>query len=218
MVDLMVVLGWMKFNFGLRICKQEFLLSCYFIVQVVVMVSFEDVYFIVNMVCLIDYGNFFVLLGVFINLQVFVKYVYFCELMGSFKVQLIVFLLLNSRYVSGMSGVLVIFKVSFMEVLVNVKQFQDFLLFREIWLLREVLENLMVDVVFLLIVKFVMEMLQGYFVQWYQQVVWMVVFFWMVSISIMVLKINVDLGQVLGKLIFLINDFWVFSKKMLDWE
>jgi hypothetical protein len=32
------------------------------------------------------------------------------------------------------------------------------------------------------------------------------------------LVINVDLGQAIGKSKFAINEFWVSSKKSLDWE
>ncbi|KAK4671178.1 Macrophage colony-stimulating factor 1 receptor [Podospora pseudoanserina] len=216
--DPTAVLGRMKLNLGLRICKQEFSLSCHPIAQVAATASFEDVYFTANTVRSIDHGNFFALSGAFTNLQASVKHVYSREPTGSFKVQSIVLSLLNSRHVSGTSGVSAILKVSPMEVSVNAKQLQDFLLFREIWLPREVLENPMVDAASSPIAKLATETSQGHLVQRYQQVARTAAFPWTASISITALKINVDLGQALGKSTFSINDFWVSSKKTSDWE
>ncbi|KAK0672578.1 hypothetical protein QBC41DRAFT_243320 [Cercophora samala] len=213
--DPTAVLGRMKLNLGLRICKQEFSLSCHPIAQVAATASFEDVYFTANTVRSIDHGNFFALSGAFTNLQASVKHVYSREPTGSFKVQSIVLSLLNSRHVSGTSGVSAILKVSPMEVSVNAKQLQDFLLFREIWLPREVLEN---PAAASPAAKLVTETSQGHLVQRYQQVARTAAFPWTASISITALKINVDLGQALGKSTFSINDFWVSSKKTSDWE
>ncbi|KAK4204977.1 hypothetical protein QBC40DRAFT_261276 [Triangularia verruculosa] len=212
--DPTAVLGRMKLNLGLRICKQEFSLSCQPIARVAATASFEDVYFTANTVRSIDHGNFFALSGAFTNLQASVQHVYSRESTGSFKVQSIVLSLLNSRHVSGTSGVSAILKVSPMEVSVNAKQLQDFLLFREIWLPREVLENPAATPV----ARLATETSQGHLVQRYQQVARTAAFPWTASISITALKINVDLGQALGKSTFAINEFWVSSKKTSDWE
>ncbi|KAK0745148.1 hypothetical protein B0T21DRAFT_98239 [Apiosordaria backusii] len=212
--DPTAVLGRMKLNLGLRICKQEFSLSCQPIARVAATASFEDVYFTANTVRSIDHGNFFALSGAFTNLQASVQHVYSRESTGSFKVQSIVLSLLNSRHVSGTSGVSAILKVSPMEVSVNAKQLQDFLLFREIWLPRDVLDNPTATPV----AKLVSETSQGHLVHRYQQVARTAAFPWTASISITALKINVDLGQALGKSTFSINDFWVSSKKTSDWE
>lgn len=45
---------------------------------------------------------------------------YFCECIGNIDIDLIILLFMNSKYVSGISGVLVIFNVSLMKVFVNV--------------------------------------------------------------------------------------------------
>ncbi|KAK4179232.1 hypothetical protein QBC36DRAFT_82273 [Triangularia setosa] len=212
--DPTAVLGRMKLNLGLKICKQEFSLSCQPIARVAATASFEDVYFTANTVRSVDHGNFFALSGAFTNLQASVQHVYSRESTGSFKVQSIVLSLLNSKHVSGTSGVSAILKVSPMEVSVNAKQLQDFLLFREIWLPREVLENPAATPV----AKLATETSQGHLVQRYQQVARTAAFPWTASISITALKINVDLGQALGKSTFSIQDFWVSSKKTSDWE
>ncbi|KAJ4300293.1 Macrophage colony-stimulating factor 1 receptor [Collariella sp. IMI 366227] len=211
--DPTAVLGRMKLNLGLRICKQEFSLSCQPIARVAATASFEDVYFTANTVRSIDQGNFFAISGAFTNLQASVQHVYSRESTGSFKVQSIVFSFLNSKHVSGTNGVSVILKVSPMEVSVNAKQLQDFMLFREIWLPRK-----MADPSAGPVAKLVTETSQGHLVQRYQQVAATAAFPWTASISISALKIVVDLGQALGKSTFSINDFWVSSKKTSDWE
>jgi len=48
---------------------------------------------------------------------------------------------MNSKHVSGISGVSTILKISPMKILVNAKQLQDFLLFREIWMPPEIRQS-----------------------------------------------------------------------------
>jgi hypothetical protein len=211
--DPTAVLGRMKLNLGLRICKQEFSLSCQPIARVAATASFEDVYFTANTVRSMEQGNFFAISGAFTNLQASVQHVYSRESTGSFKVQSIVLSFLNSKHLSGTSGVSAILKVSPMEVSVNAKQLQDFLLFREIWLPRKIVDPSAGPVA-----KLVTETSQGHLVQRYQQVAATAAFPWTASISISALKIVVDLGQALGRSTFSINDFWISSKKTSDWE
>ncbi|KAK4126108.1 hypothetical protein N657DRAFT_592204 [Parathielavia appendiculata] len=211
--DPTAVLGRMKLNLGLRICKQEFSLSCQPIARVTATASFEDVYFTVNTVRSMEQGNFFAISGVFTNLQASVQHVYSRESTGIFKVQSIVLSFLNSKHLSGTSGVSAILKVSPMEVSVNAKQLQDFMLFGEIWLPHKAADPSAGPVA-----KLVTETSQGHLVQRYQQVAATAAFPWTASISISALKIVVDLGQALGKSTFSINDFWTSSKKTSDWE
>jgi hypothetical protein len=211
--DPTAVLGRMKLNLGLRIYKQEFSLSCQPIARVAATASFEDVYFTANTVRSMEQGNFFAISGAFTNLQASVQHVYSRESTGSFKVQTIVLSLLNSKHLSGTSGVSAILKVSPMEVSINAKQLQDFLLFREIWLPKKVADPSAGPVA-----KLVTETSQGHLVQRYQQVAATAAFPWTASISISALKIVLDLGQALGRSTFSINDFWISSKKTSDWQ
>lgn len=211
--DPTAVLGRMKLNLGLRIRKQEFSLSCQPIARVAATASFEDVYFTANTVRSMDQGNFFAISGAFTNLQASVQHVYSRESTGSFKVDSIVVSLMNSKHVNGTNGVFAILKVSPMEVSANAKQLQDFMLFREIWLPRDITESTTGAVP-----KLAAETSQGRLVQRYQQVAATAAFPWTASISISALKIDVDLGQALGKASFAINDFWISSKKTSDWE
>ncbi|KAK3318552.1 hypothetical protein B0H66DRAFT_603132 [Apodospora peruviana] len=211
--DPTAVLGRMKLNLGLRICKQEFSLSCQPIARVAATASFEDVYFTAHTVRSLEQGNFFAISGAFTNLQASVQHVYSRESTGSFKVQSIVLSLMNSKHVSGTSGVSAILKVSPMEISINAKQLQDFLLFREIWLPRDIKVGATAPAS-----NLVTETSQGHLVQRYQQVAATAAFPWTATISISALKIVVDLGQALGRSTFSITEFWVSSKKTSDWE
>ncbi|KAM7206822.1 protein CSF1 [Naviculisporaceae sp. PSN 640] len=211
--DPTAVLGRMKLNLGLRICKQEFSLSCQPIARVAATASFEDVYFTAHTVRSLEQGNFFAISGTFTNLQASVQHVYSRESTGSFKVESIVLSLMNSKHVSGTNGVSAILKVSPMEISINAKQLQDFMLFREIWLPRDAKAEAVAPVA-----KLITETSQGHLVQRYQQVAATAAFPWTATISIEALKIVVDLGQALGKSTFSITQFWVSSKKTSDWE
>jgi hypothetical protein len=212
--DPTTVLGHMKLNLGLRICKQEFSLSCQPIARVAATASFEDVYFTVNTVRSVEHGNFFAISGAFTNLQASVRHVYSRDPTGSFKIPSIVLSLMNSKHVSGTSGLSAILKVSPMVMSINAKQLQDFMLFREIWLPGRPAGVASTTPA----AKLMTETSQGHLVQRYQQVAATAAFPWTASISISSLQIVVDLGQSLGKSTFSINDFWVSSKKTSDWE
>ncbi|RYO99189.1 hypothetical protein DL763_001679 [Monosporascus cannonballus] len=212
--DPSAVLGRVNLNLGLRICRQEFTLSCEPIGRVTATACFEDIYITCNTVHSTEHGNFFAISGTFSNFHTAVQHVYSQGSTASFAVDSLVLSLMNSKHVSGTSGVSAILKVSPMAVAINAKQLQDFLLFREIWLPREVrrssslpLENVAADVT-----------TQGHLMQRYQQVAATAAFPWTATVSISGLDVAVDLGQALGKSKFGIENLWLSSKKTSDWE
>ncbi|GKT62096.1 fermentation associated protein [Colletotrichum tofieldiae] len=207
------VIGRLKLNLGLRICRQEFSLSCQPIARVAATTCFDDIYFTVNTVRSQEQGNFFSISGAFSKLQASVQHVYSRESTGSFDVDSIVLSLMNSKHVSGTSGVSAILKVSPMTVSINAKQLQDFLLFREIWYPTELRNTSTAPVA-----KMNTETSQGHLVQRYQQVAATAAFPWTATISITSLDVSVDMGQAIGKSVFAIKEFWVSSKKTSDWE
>ncbi|PKS08994.1 hypothetical protein jhhlp_003607 [Lomentospora prolificans] len=207
------VLGRLRLNLGLRICKQEFTLSCQPIARVAATTHFEDIYLTVNTVRSNEAGNFLAISSAISNLQASVQHVYSRESTGSFEVESIVLSLMNSKHYSGRSGVSAILKVSPTKIAINAKQLQDFLLFREIWYPAEIRQVSVATVT-----KLQTETSQGHLVQRYQQVAATAAFPWTATVSVSSLKIGVDLGQAIGKSVFAINDFWVSSKKTSDWE
>ncbi|KAI0438310.1 hypothetical protein F4803DRAFT_102654 [Xylaria telfairii] len=212
--DPSTVLGRVKLNLGLRICKQEFTLSCQPIGRVAATARFDDIYVTVNTVDSADHGNFFALSGTFSKIHLAVQHVYSRESTGSFDIDSIVLSLMNSKHVSGTSGLSAIINMSPMKVAINARQVHDFLLFRKIWVPREIRQPSTVPVA-----EAVKESAaQAHLVQRYQQVAATAAFPWTATISISALDVAVDLGQSLGKPEFAIKDFWVSSKKTSDWE
>lgn len=211
--DPSAVLGRMKLNLGLRIRRQEFSLSCQPIARVAATACFDGIYFTANTVTSVEHGNFFAISGTFENLHASVQHVYSRESTGSFEIQTVTLSFMNSKHVSGTSGVSAILNISPMKVSVNAKQVQDFLLFREIWYPADLRDRNTAPVA-----KLATENSQGHLVQRYQQVAATAAFPWTATISIAALDVAVDLGQAIGKSVFQITDFWVSSKKTSDWE
>ena len=210
--DPSAILGSCKLNLGLRICRQEFSLSCQPIARVAATAQFEDIYITVNTVQAPDQTRFFAVFAAFTNLQASVQHVYSRESTGSFEVKSIVMSLMNSKYVSTVKGLSAILKISPMKIQVNAKQLQDFLLFREIWIPQEMRHspsapatNPPADT-------------QTFVVQRYQQVAAAGAFPWNATVSVTELNVDVDLGQALGKSTFSIINFWISQKKTSDWE
>lgn len=212
--DPSVMLGRVKLNLGLRICRQEFSLSCQPIARVAATTSFQDVYFTLNTVSSQEHGNFFAISGVLNKPQASVQHVYSRESTASFEVDTVTLSFMNSKHVSGTSGVSAILSVSPMKIAVNAKQVQDFLLFREIWYPKDLSKADSTTP----LPKLATETSQGHLVQRYQQVAATAAFPWTATISISALDVSVDMGQAIGKSVFQINKFWVSSKKTSDWE
>lgn len=207
------ILGRCKLNVGIRICKQEFSLSCQPIARVAATAQFGGIYVTINTVQSPEQRRFFAVTMVFDSLQASVKHVYSNESTASFEVKSIVMSLMNSKHVSTTSGISAILKVSPMKTVVNLRQVQDFLLFREIWVPSNDESPFTQQSV-----PSVMESSQALTVQRYQQVAATGAFPWNTVISIDELGVQLDLGQALGKADFAIKDLWLSSKKASDWE
>ncbi|KAG8407094.1 fermentation associated protein [Metarhizium acridum] len=211
--DPSAVLGRLRLNLGLRICRQEFSLSCQPIARVSATACFDSIYFTLITVTSQEQGNFFAISGVIAKPQASVQHVYSRDSTASFELDSVAISFMNSKHFSGTSGVSAILNVSPMKVSVNAKQVQDFLLFREIWYPEELRQKSAVQVP-----KMPTETSQAHLVQRYQEVAATAAFPWTATISIAALDVCVDLGQSIGKSVFQINEFWVSSKKTSDWE
>lgn len=212
----------LKLNLGLRVCRQQFTLSCQPIARVAATTSFDDFYLTANTVQSAEQGNFFAVSGKLSGLRASVQHVYSRESTGSFAVQSMVLSLMNSKHVSGVNGASALLKVSPMKVYMNAKQLQDFLLFREIWTTRDLRSAPVVPVVAERMPEtaslYSDSQQQVHLAQRYQQVAATAAFPWTATVAISALEINVDLGQALGKSVFSISNLWVSSKKTSDWE
>lgn len=210
--DPTMVLGRTQLNLGLRICKQEFSLSCQPIARVAAIARFDDIYITVNTVKSSEHGHFFTISSMGRNLQASVQHVYSRESTGSFEVESVVLSVMNSKHVSNTSGISAILNISPTKVLVNAKQLQDFLLFREIWLPPELRSHSAP------VSDPSSTQSQTFLVQRYQQVAATGAFPWNATVYVEALDVQLDLGQAIGKSAFMISKFWISSKKNSDWE
>lgn len=211
--DPAAMLGRTRLNLGIRICAQEFSLSCQPIARVAATARFDDIYLTINTVRTVDQGHFFALTAAVTRLQAAVQHVYSRESTGSFDVESVVLSLMNSKHVSGTSGMSVILNISPMKVLINAKQLQDYLLFREIWYPAEIRQTSAPPVV-----NPSMAQSQNFSIHRYQEVAATGAFPWNATIAIAELDVQLDLGQAIGKPAFIISKFWMSAKKNSDWE
>jgi len=209
--DPSAILGRTRLNLGIRICKQEFSLSCQPIARVAAIAKLEDIYITINSVKSQEHGHFFAASAAFEKFEATVQHVYSRESTFGFNVDSIVLSMMNSKHLSGTSGISAILKINPMALQINARQLQDFLLFREIWIPPEVRraskpvpENANHE--------------QEYLMQRYQQVTAATAFPWNANVAIADVSIDLDLGQTIGKTSLRIRNLWATSKKGIDWE
>ncbi|KAF2998885.1 hypothetical protein E8E13_004788 [Curvularia kusanoi] len=212
--DPSALLGRTSLNLGLRICKQEFSLSCQPIARVAAIAKLEDIYLTVNSVKSQEHGHFFAASATFTKLNTTVQHVYSRESTFGLDVESVVLSLMNSKHLSGTSGISAILKINPTALQVNARQLQDFLLFREIWIPPEIRQssqpaeaNVNPN-----------PEPQEYLMQRYQQVTAATAFPWNANIAIADVKIDLDLGQAIGKSSLHIHNMWASSTKGTDWE
>lgn len=210
--DPSTIFGDCRLNLGLRICRQEFSLSCQPIARVSTTAHFEAIYITVNTIQSAESGQFFTLSATVDHLQASVQHVYSRDSTGSFEVNSVVLSLMNSKHISKANGLSAILKISPMKIQINAKQLHDFLLFREIWVPPDLRRPSPVPEPTPSLGP------QAFVVQRYQQVASASAFPWNATISIAELDVQLELGQSLGKSAFIISNFWVSSKKSSDWE
>lgn len=212
--DPSALLGRTSLNLGLRICKQEFSLSCQPIARVAAIAKLEDIYVTVNSVKSPEHGHFFAASAAFTKLNATVQHVYSRESTFGLDVDSIVLSLMNSKHLNGTSGISAILKINPTVLQINARQLQDFLLFREIWIPPEIRQSPQpVDAN----VSPNPEP-QEYLMQRYQQVTAATAFPWNANIAIADVKVDLDLGQAIGKSSLHIHNMWASSTKGTDWE
>ena len=208
------ILGKCKLKAGLWIQRQEFSLSCQPIARVSATAKFEDIFVNVNTVQGADQDRFFSLLTTFNKLQASVQHVYSRESTASFELDSIVLSMMNSKHVSGTTGISAILNISPMKMDINAKQMQDFLLFREIWYPKEIRGTAKVEPT----VVSATEDTQAFAIQRYQQIAASGTLPWSAVVSIQELRMKVDFGPNIGQSTFLVEKLWASSKKNSDAE
>lgn len=210
--DPSTILGRTRLNLGLRICKQEFSLSCQPIARVAAIAKVEDIYVTVNSVKSQEHGHFFAASAAFEKLEATVQHVYSRESTFGFDVDSVILSLMNSKHLSGTSGISAILKINPMGLQINARQLQDFLLFREIWVPPEIRGTSKPPTASASVEP------HEYLMQRYQQVTAATAFPWNANVSIADIAVDLDLGQAIGKTSLHIHNLWASSKKSTDWE
>jgi hypothetical protein len=210
--DPSTILGRTRLNLGLRICKQEFSLSCQPIARVAAIAKLEDIYVTVNSVKSQEHGHFFAVSAAFQKLQAKVQHVYSRESTFGFDVDSVVLSMMNSKHLSGTSGISAILKFNPIGLQINARQLQDFLLFREIWLPPEIRQQSKPST------GNVSQGQQDYLIQRYKQVTAATAFPWNANVAIADVSVELDLGQAIGKTSLHIHNLWASSRKSTDWE
>jgi hypothetical protein len=205
------ILGRCRLNIGVRICKQEFTLSCQPIARVAASAGYDLIY--ASMITCDDTeGNRFYSASVAITgLKMSLQHVYSRESTGTLEVEAVTLSLMNSKHVMGSAGLSCMVQLSPIKSQANIKQSQDFLLFREIWYPVELREASTVPLD------------SGgdpspMFVQRYHKVAATNAFPWNATIAVAGIELQLDLGQSLGKSSLLASKLWVTSRKTSDWE
>ena len=211
--DPAAILGKVKLNAGLLIQRQEFSLSCQPIARVSATAKFEEIFLTVNTVQAPDHSRFFSILTTFNGLKASVQHVYSRESTASFDLDSIMVSLMNSKHVSGTTGISAILKVSPMRADINAKQVQDFLLFREIWYPHELRSSRKAPTPVTAAAD-----THAFAIQRYQQIAASGTLPWNAIIAIEEVKMQVDFGSNIGKSVFLISKLWASSKKNSDAE
>lgn len=206
------LLGRTRLNLGVRICKQEFSLSCQPIARVAAIAKLEDIYITVNSVKSQEHGHFFAASAAFEKLEATVQHVYSRESTFGFTVDSVILSMMNSKHLSGTSGISAILKINPMALQVNARQLQDFLLFREIWVPPEIRQSSKSTP------PPTNQEPQEYLMQRYQQVTAATAFPWNANIAIASVAVDLDLGQTIGKSSLKIQNMWASSRKGVDWE
>lgn len=205
------IFGNRRLNLGLRICRQEFSLSCQPITRVAATAHFEAIYISLSTMHSADQEQSFTLSATINRLQASLQHDYSRESTGSFHIDSIFLSMMSSKHVGVANGLSAILKSSPIKALINAKQSHDFLLFRDIWVPRDIQHQSPTTV------KLTSES-PAFMVQHYQQVAAAGMFLWDATVSITKLEIQLDLGQSLGRSSFVVSDIWVSSKKISDWE
>jgi hypothetical protein len=209
------IFGHTRVDIGIRICRQEFGLSCQPVARVDAKASLEDFYFVVNTIDSDEQGHFFATSAIMTKLTAQVKHMYSREPTFIYDMESIELSVMNDKHLSGTPGISAILNINPTRIFVNGKQLQDLLLFREIWVPAEIRETMGA------VPKpdpLSASKTEEYFAQKYQNMAAAAAFPWNATICIKRLALDLDLGQSIGKPSFVVQNLWASQQKSSSWE
>ncbi|KAF2206983.1 hypothetical protein CERZMDRAFT_52052 [Cercospora zeae-maydis SCOH1-5] len=208
--------GQTKVDLGLRVAKQEFGLSCQPIAKVDAKASLEDFYITMNTIDSDEHGHFFAMSAVLTGLQAQVKHMYSRDPTFSYDMESIVVSVMNNKHLSGTPGISAVLNINPTKIMINGKQFQDLLLFREIWIPPEIRNAGAADGDPASATQ--AQAADQFVVQKYHSIATAAAFPWNATVNITKLGVDLDLGQSIGKTEFTITNLWANQQKSSDWE
>ena len=210
--DPAAILGKCRLNVGLRICRQKFTLSCQPIARVAATTGYEQIYATISTCDDPEGRRFYSTSATITELKTSLQHVYSRESAGTLEVDAVTLSLMNNKHVMGSTGLSCMVKSSPIGSQINIKQFQDFLLFREIWY-PAYMRGTPSDAP---------TVTSGepspMLVQRYHKVAATNAFPWNATLAVAEIKLLLDFGQSLGKSELLISSLWITSRKTSDWE
>ncbi|EME86638.1 uncharacterized protein MYCFIDRAFT_113885, partial [Pseudocercospora fijiensis CIRAD86] len=212
------IFGKTKVDLGFRIAKQEFGLSCQPIARVDAKASLEGFYLTMNTIDSDEHGHFFAMSAVMTKLGAQVKHMYSREPTFSYEMDSIVLSAMNNKHLSGSAGISAILNINPTKIAINGKQFQDLLLFREIWLPPEIRKPSAASPAQGAAPAITVQRPDEFVVQKYQTFAAAAAFPWNATVNITELAVDVDLGQSIGKSSFRIINLWASQQKSSNWE
>lgn len=206
------ILGKCRLNVGLRICRQEFTLSCQPIARVAATTGYDQIYATISTCDDSEGHRFYSTSATIAGLKTSLQHVYSRESAGTLEVKAVTLSLMNNKHVMGSAGLSCMVKSSPIRSQINIKQFQDFLLFREIWY-PAYMRGTPSDAP---------AVPPGepspMLAQRYHKVAATNAFPWNATLAVAEIELLLDFGQSLGKSSLLASSLWVTSRKTSDWE
>lgn len=207
--DPSAIFGKTKLNIGLRICRQEFGLSCQPIARVNAKAQIEDIYVTMNTINSSRFGHFYSLSTTITKIGASVQHVYSRESTFNFDMESIVMSLMNSKHLTGgRSGISAVLRIAPTRTALNARQIQDLLLFREIWFPEELRDTNYTST------DPPAQEQEDMLVKRYHQVSSAAGFPWNATVAIADLVVDLELGQSIGKSTFNIKNLWASSTKL----
>ncbi|KAF2221018.1 hypothetical protein BDZ85DRAFT_222147 [Elsinoe ampelina] len=202
-----------KISFGLRICRQEFGLSCQPIARVNAKAHIEDIYISFNTLDPAPEERFIAISASLTSFKASVQHVYSRDSTFSFDIESVNLSVMNTRHLDNTSsGLSAILKIEPMKTSINARQLQDLLLFREIWLPEQLRKQNNSQT------PASTDQTDEILVQRYRQVAAAAAFPWNATVSLTNVSLEIDFGQSIGKSSISIKDMWAASQKTSGWK
>ena len=201
-----------KLHLGIRVCRQEFSLTCRPIAKVAATASFDEVYLTLGDIYSADKDKYYSLTGTVKRFRAAIQHVYSQESTFNLNIHSILLSIMSTKALNQQGGISAVIEMSPVDTQLNAKKLQDFLLFRDIWVPdkmrgteQQSLPSASSDP-------------HEYFIQRYRQIAAATPFSWAITLTILDSRAEIDLGQAIGKLSIRLSETWISSRKPSSWE